>query len=376
MIALRGITWDHPRGYQPLAASADPYASSFGVRVTWDRRSLKDFGDAPIDQLATDYDLLIIDHPHVGLTVESGCLLPLDRTLDSEVLALLAAESAGPSHASYTYAGHQWALAVDAAMQAAAYRPDLLNEPLPQSWDAVLALAGSLQQAGLTIAVPLAPTDCICSFLSLCASLGEAVGTGDNLVSAAVGCAALDYLQALAGVAHPGSLSWNPIAMLDHMSGADDIAYCPFTFCYTNYARAAYAPHIVRFTMIPGVQGSLLGGAGIAVSASCAHPEAASAYAAWICSAEVQRTFYVQNGGQPGNRVAWFDPDANVLTHQFFHDTWETLRQAYVRPRHNGFVVFQEGAGRMIHALLRGENTVNDTFARLQTLYRDTLPRA
>ncbi len=72
MIALRGITWDHPRGYQPLAASADPYAAEFGVRVTWDRRSLKDFGDAPIDLLAADYDLLIIDHPHMGLAAEAG----------------------------------------------------------------------------------------------------------------------------------------------------------------------------------------------------------------------------------------------------------------------------------------------------------------
>ncbi len=290
-------------------------------------------------------------------------------------MAQLAAESAGPSHASYTYAGHQWALAVDAAMQAAAYRPDLLDEPLPPTWDAVLDLAGRLGRAGRSIAVPLAPTDCICSFLSLCASLGEGAGSGDNLVSEAVGHAALETLQALAGVAHPASLSWNPIGMLDHMGRADDVVYCPLTFCYTNYSRADYAPHLVRFATIPGVRGSLLGGAGIAVSASCAHPEPASAYAAWLCGAEVQRTFYVQNGGQPGNRVAWLDPDANALTHEFFRDTWETLRQAYVRPRHNGFVVFQEGAGRIIHALLRGEGSVINALARLQALYRATLPR-
>ena len=71
MITLRGITWDHPRGYAPLAASVAPYAQAHSVRVEWERRSLKDFGDAPLPELARDYDLLIIDHPHVGQESES-----------------------------------------------------------------------------------------------------------------------------------------------------------------------------------------------------------------------------------------------------------------------------------------------------------------
>jgi multiple sugar transport system substrate-binding protein len=133
MIELRGITWDHPRGYQPLAASAEPYTAASGVRVTWEKRSLKEFGDSPLDVLAEDYDLLIIDHLHVGMAADAGCLLPLDTCLAPDVLAILAQQSAGPSHASYTDAGHQWALAVDAAMQASAYRPDLLSDPLPRT---------------------------------------------------------------------------------------------------------------------------------------------------------------------------------------------------------------------------------------------------
>ena len=127
MITLRGITWDHARGYAPLAASVEPYARQAGVRVEWDKRSLKDFGDAPVDVLAEDYDLLIIDHPHVGLAAETGCLLALDTTITPDVLKTLAQQSAGPSHASYFYAGHQWAFAIDAAMQASVYRPDLVD---------------------------------------------------------------------------------------------------------------------------------------------------------------------------------------------------------------------------------------------------------
>ena len=52
---LRGLTWDHPRGYEPpgvatRAAFAD--RARLACRSTWDRRSLKQFGDQPIDALA------------------------------------------------------------------------------------------------------------------------------------------------------------------------------------------------------------------------------------------------------------------------------------------------------------------------------------
>jgi multiple sugar transport system substrate-binding protein len=48
-------------------------------------------------------------------------------------------QTAGPSFRSYTYGGHQWALAVDAAAQVSAYRPDLLRHP-PTTWPDVLTL--------------------------------------------------------------------------------------------------------------------------------------------------------------------------------------------------------------------------------------------
>lgn len=373
-VTLRGITWDHPRGYQPLAGSAGPYAARTGVQVTWDRRSLKEFGDAPLDVLADEYDLLIIDHPHVGMAAESGCLLALDTCLDSATLTTLAAQSAGPSHASYAFAGHQWGLAVDTAMQASAYRPDLLDEPPPAAWDEVLALAGRLRRVGRWMAIPLVPTDCICCFLSLCASLGDPPGRDNQLVSEQVGQAALRWLVEAVLLAHPDSLTWNPIRMLDTMSQSDAVVYCPLTFCYTNYSRDGYARHRVRFGDIPGVRGALLGGAGFAVSAKCAHPQAACDYGAWLCSADIQRTLYVESGGQPGNAAAWIDDDANRLTHGFFRDTWETMTHAYLRPRHSGFVIFQEAAGRAIHALLRAGGTVKNCLDDLLHLYEQNLP--
>jgi multiple sugar transport system substrate-binding protein len=353
VVELHGITWDHPRGYAPLHASIEQYAAQTGVRVSWKARSLKDFGDAPIDALARDFDLLIIDHPHMGLGLQSGCLLPLDAHLPPETLAALAAQSAGLSHASYTYGGHQWALANDAAMQASAYRPDLLDAPFPDDWDGVIRLGERVRASGRWVAVPLCPTDAICSFLTLCASLGDPPAGGAALVDAAVGRAALALLLAFARVAHPESLDWNPIRMLDRMSSSGEIAYCPLSFCYTNYARDGYAPHRVHFRTIPGVKGAILGGAGIAVSAYTRHPAEACAYAAWISSADVQRGLYVEAGGQPGNRLAWEDDHANALTHDFFRDTLPTLDAAYLRPRWNGWHLFQEQAGDLLHAMLR-----------------------
>lgn len=375
MVKLRGITWDHPRGYQPLAASAKPYAEQFGVEVEWHKRSLKDFGDAPIHKLAEDFDILIVDHPHMGLAYATGCLLPLDEHVEPSALATLAAQSAGPSHASYFYAGHQWALAVDAAMQGSAYRPDLFEGEFPTDWQSVLALGERVRDNSRWIGLPLVPTDCICCFVSLYASLGDPPGQAEGVLlkDDSVGLHALELLDALRKVSHPDSLSWNPIQMLNHMSTHDDLVYCPLTFTYTNYSRDGYAPNRVKYTNIPGVKGSILGGAGYSVSSHCQHVEAAVAYGIWLCSADIQRALYVENGGQPGNGVAWQDEYANRLTHNFFHDTFDTLNNAYVRPRYDGYHVFQEKAGNVIHTMLREETSAGACLARIKLLHQETL---
>lgn len=373
MIELRGITWDHPRGFQPLAATADLYAEQFGVKVHWDKRSLKDFGDYPINVLVEQYDLIIIDHPHVGVAYKTRCLLPLDSCITPNTLAQLARESAGPSHASYFYHGHQWGLAIDAAMQVSVYRPDLMDEAFPDTWDDVIALGERLHGKNRYIALPLVPTDAICSFLSLCASLGDPPGKDARLVGEATGLKVLEILVALAQVAHPDSLKWNPIYMLNHMTRQDDVVYCPLSFGYTNYARIGYAPKLIRFHDIPGISGALLGGTGFAVSAQCKYPAEACAYGAWLCSGDIQRTFYVEQGGQPGNRTAWTDDTANTLTNDFFRDTLATLDQSYVRPRHNRYPVFQEKAGDIIHAMLRDVSSVTGCLEQLMQLYADNL---
>jgi len=55
-ITLKGLTWAHPRGYDPLVACASRYAQLTGhVRIEWRQRSLHDFGAAPIWCRVTDH---------------------------------------------------------------------------------------------------------------------------------------------------------------------------------------------------------------------------------------------------------------------------------------------------------------------------------
>ena len=114
MITLKGITWDHPRGYDPLVAASKLYAEQFGVKVEWQKRSLSDFGDQSLTAMATENDLLIIEHPHTGVASETNCLVPLEDLLTYEQLQQLEQQSAGPSFLSYYYQQKQWALPVDA----------------------------------------------------------------------------------------------------------------------------------------------------------------------------------------------------------------------------------------------------------------------
>jgi len=369
------MTWDHARGYDPLAASAAAYEKENGVKIQWDKRSLKDFGDASLEQLAERYDLVVLDHPHVGVAAASGCLRPLDSLLTAESLQTLAENSVGPSFASYNYTDHQWALPLDAACQVSACRPDLLgSEPLPETWDAVFTLAEKLKNEALYVGMALCPTDCLCSFLTLCAQSGEGPAEGKTeLASTPTGLSVLDTLRRLRDACHPDSLQWNPIALFDQMARSDGrIAYAPLAFGYTNYARPDYAEKTLRFGSIPGKANTLLGGAGIALSKRCAAPEAAADYLKWLCGAECQRGLYTASGGQPGNAAAWEDPEADATAGNFFSGTFDTIRQAFVRPRAAEWPVFQEYLGERVHRFLKEHESPEQTLLDLQERYRQT----
>ena len=361
-IELRGMTWDHPRGIDPLVAHAKAYEASHGVKITWDARLLEDFEAFPLDELVEKYDLLVIDHPHVGTAAASGCLLPLDVPP--------AGESVGRSHESYFYDGRQWALAIDAAAQVSLRRVGRLKQ-WPQSWDEVLELSINHQ-----VVWPLKTVHALMSFYTLCAGYaGKPCATsGPELVDRETANIVFDLMQRVVQCLPKYCLDFNPIDAFRWLRQETWGIYVPLIYGYVTYSRD---PREFEFGDIIGVKGSTLGGTGIAVSARSKHRQAAVAVAIDLASAPTQRGVYAQFGGQPAHRSAWTDDSMNPGTNGFYRNTLATLDASYLRPRFDGYVAFQHTAGVLVGAcserLVSIASTVdrlNDGFARVQGLVK------
>jgi multiple sugar transport system substrate-binding protein len=363
-VTLKGLTWGHPRGYAPLLGGAPEYEKQHPqIKLHWDRRTLREFGEAPIEQYLDRYDLLIVDHPFVGFAAAHGALVDLASSISEAEKHRFAADSVGPSWESYWYGGGLWALPIDAATQVASYRPDLLlalSPAVPDTLDGVLELGKKARKAGKCIVVPACPTDAISLFFTLSANLGYPIPEDRELfVDDSVATEVLDRLHALIALAHPKSVEWNPIQVYDFMISSSDAVYCPYGFGYSNYSRVGNSVRL-KFTNAPaagqrGCAGTMLGGTGVAISKQSAHPSEAIAYAKWLVSPEHQRGTYFREGGQPASLAAWTDSSVNATADGFFSGTLQTLQTAYLRPRFDGFVRFFEAAGIEINHCLRGE---------------------
>lgn len=376
--SLTGITWNHTRGYLPLVAAAQRFADRDpAVEIVWQKRSLQEFADFPIERLAESFDLLVIDHPFVGYAAAHPTLLPLDEHLPADFLADQEANSVGRSYESYLAGGHLWALPMDAATPVSAHRPDLLARHevlLPETWDDLLALA----RRGL-VALPAIPVDALMAFYMLCLGHGEEpFQDNEVVVGDATGVAALEALRELVARCEPACLERNPIRTYEAMLARDDLVYCPFAYGYSTYAQTAYAPTPLRFGGLVALDGrrlrSTLGGTGLAISRRCRDLDLALAYAQFVASPACQRGLYALAGGQPGHRAAWLDPEVNARAGDFYRDTLPTLDEAYLRPRYDGYIPFQDRAGEVVHAYLRDGGDPRQTLAEINRLYRESRP--
>jgi multiple sugar transport system substrate-binding protein len=366
---MRGMTWDHPRGHDPLAAASALWKQRTGEAIAWDRRSLQDFETYPVEELARRYDLIVIDHPHVGQVAEAGCLVPLESRVDAAALAEIAAGSIGGSYESYHWQGQQWALPIDAAAQVQAWLPDRIAAPV-DDWGALAALA-----ADGRVALPLRPPHSLMSLFTLCGLLGVALdGTRDDLFPAAA-AHAYALLYALAAGLDPRAFQMDPIAVLEEMAQPESrLAIAPLVYGYVSYAADGFRPRTVHFAELPvlghGARGSALGGTGIAVSAFGADPAGAARFAAWIAGGEAQRDVVAANGGQPAHAVAWASDSANAATHGFYRATRTTLDLAWLRPRHHGYMTFQHAASERLNQALQRREDAGEAIAALNLLYR------
>jgi len=373
-MSLKGITWNHSRGFLPMVATAQRFSELHpDVQITWEKRSLQQFADFSIQELAERFDLLVIDHPWAGFAAKTKSIIPLDNYLPEAYLIDQQKNSVGTSYESYHYDGHLWALPIDAATPVAASRPDLLAKKglrLPESFEDLMALAnlGLVAFAGI-------PIDVLMNFYTLCCSLGEdPCQNDDQVVSNETGIQALQLYRRLASKMDPANFNRNPIQVYEAMTQTDDIAYCPFAYGYANYSREGYARKTLHFHDMISLDGktklrSTLGGTGLAISSKCKEIAIAAAYAEYVGSGDCQQTLFFESGGQPGHLSAWKNEEVNRRSHNYFSNTLPALQRAFLRPRYHGSMYFQDHAGDVVRDYLMNGSSELQVMAALNELY-------
>lgn len=376
MKSYKALTWDHPRGYNALAAASDVARKDDLVDIAWDKQPLEGFESHPIADLCARYDLVVLDHPHVGEAVAQDCLQKLEDVFGAETLAAIGRDTIGPCLSSYNYAGSTWALPLDAATQVMAVRPDLIESPAPVTWAKVEALSEKTGKVALSLAGPHAAL----SFWSIAAALGEEAGREGNdfLVTEQVGIEVYDLLARLAAKSPASVRELNPIGILGHMAKSDDVALCPLIYGYVNYS-APTSGHRVSFHNAPrqaagGRPGSTLGGTGIGISKRCELTPELKEHLLWLMGADAQIRFIPGHEGQPSRREAWHDTGVNRAWGDFYSQTADTLENAYVRPRFNGYIKFQTEASALLRRAFEDKQDAGQTVRQLNDTYRKMLP--
>ncbi|WP_433440617.1 hypothetical protein [Nonomuraea sp. CA-141351] len=342
---MRGLTWDHPRGYAPLdeltrldLAGRNPYGD-VPEPVEWDRQPLEGFESEPIAELCETYDVLVIDHPGLGAAMDA--LVPMEELFEPDELALLRAGTVGRTWDSYHLEGRQWALPLDAATQVAVARPGI---EAPGTWPEVAEFA-----KGTRTALCLGGPHAFLMFCALC--------SGDFLDEDG-GLRALELMAELLALADPTVSLLNPIGVLDAIT-ANASDYCPLVYQYTAYPLAfSDAP------AWPGrAPGSVLGGTGLVVSRRRidAIREAVRAHLRRLLSEPVQTGLFPASGGQPAARSAWKDDPAVA-----------TMEAAWIRPRFPGYIALQERSSALIRDGLLARVKARDLLRDLHKEWRQT----
>jgi multiple sugar transport system substrate-binding protein len=373
-----GLTWDHPRGCNALLeASRRLEQKRASIAIRWERQPLGEFESRPIEELCARYDLVVMDHPHLGTAVLRNCLQPLDEWLSAASIERLAAMTVGSAFQSYYYGGRHWALPIDVATQVMALRLDVLGaRPVPTTWTEVLQLSKEVPMT-LSIGGPHA----LITFYSICVALGEPPTSLDPaiLISQSTGEKALKLMAKLSARTSEFGFDLNPIQILERMTQTDTVACCPLVYGYVNYADSrAYQRRSLKFAEAPvaykgGRHGSTLGGTGLALSQKARIRPELVEHLLWLVSEDAQRTLIPDFDGQPSGLAAWSDPDLNRRWNGFYTDTLATVRDAWIRPRYPGYIEFQLEGSAIIQSGLRRGRSFRKVLHLLQDAYARSL---
>jgi multiple sugar transport system substrate-binding protein len=365
---LKGMTWDHPRGLDCLIASNEYLKTTLGINISWDARSLLAFGDQHISEFYGDYDLMVIDHPHVPDAVHAGAVINFESVATQNQLEQLSRTSVGQSHNSYMYQGKHWALAIDTAAQVSAYRADKA-ESAPVFWSDVFDLARTGK-----LLWPHKPVDAFSTFATLMAQKGASLTATKSYIDQTVALEVLEFMVELSVLVPDFCASSNPIDIAERLSGGDEYSHGICMYGYSNYSHKGFRKHRLVYEDVPSfdgqASGSQLGGAGVAISSKSKNVEAAATAAILLSLPEIQATTYGSAGGQPGNLVAWKSGSLNDLTLNFYRNTLRTLERAWVRPRVLGWPDVQYQSSLVIHKALTSRRVNASVVSEIASMYQ------
>jgi len=342
------------------------------VGIEWDKRPLQAFADRPIEEMTDDYDLIVIDYPHVGEIAAKGLLQNLDTPKYQHEIEVLKKQSVGSSHDSYFINGKQWALAIDAASQVSCCREDLFRA-VPKDWNALIDLSKQRK-----VLWPLKPVHAISSFYSIYNNLTEHCNPENReFIDKKYGVDVLQRMKVVSNELGSDCLEMDPIQVSELMSTQNNFYYCPYLYGFSNYSRKGFREHFLTYCNVmdlsgKGPSGTHLGGTGIAVSKVSNNIDLAMKYAHWVAGADCQKDIFYKSGGQPGNAVAWENKEINSETNNFFINTRLTLDMAWIRPRHNGYMKFQDHSGDIINDYLKSNIKEEVVCQKLCELYKES----
>ena len=169
----------------------------------------------------------------------------------------------------------------------------------------------------------------------------------------------------------------DPIKTAEILSEHNEFFYSPYTYGFSNYSRTGYRKNLLTYGDVidlsgKGPRGTHLGGTGIAISNKSKNTELALEYSFWIAGSECQQTIFYTSGGQPGNSDAWENNNINLETNNFFKNTRLTLDQAWIRPRHNGYMKFQDESGNIINEYLQSNVNEVNVIDKLKLMYAES----
>lgn len=382
MITLRGITWQNPRGYDPLVAAAKAWMAEHpGVEIIWEQLPWYQFEETVLASLAKGdayYDLVMFDHPWVGKLASESWLVPLEALFEAPYIAHLGERIVSPSLESYEWAGKHWALPLDAACHAALYRADLVEgDSLPQNWEEVRSWARAHHQPphryGLVLSLEGVLGHCL--FLSMMAGLGHPPYRDPDhpVFDRSAAEYVLTHIKELVAFTPPASTRWGPWDIFEHLSHASDVGYSPSIFAYVNYFEGLPHSDELRLATVPAFEGRgpacpILGGVGLGITRAGRHHEIAAQHGAYLASDAVQRDIFPAFSGQPAAAVAWDDPDLNRHLHGFYAALKENMKTAYIRPRYPSFHALELRNGAILQQWWDDRLSLHETIERLAAL--------